>query len=152
VASDADYWSVLEVPRARLRVTLGWEAAERARPQSIDLRLRVEFARPPRACESDELADTICYAALLEQAQRCCEGREFRLIEHLAHTLLQALRPLLPPGATLELTVSKPHAPVPALREGVRFTLRCAPPSADTPAAVARADQACAGQEKEIQR
>jgi 7,8-dihydroneopterin aldolase/epimerase/oxygenase len=119
--------SVLELQRARLRVRLGWEAAERARPQAVDLGVRIEFAAPPRACRSDQLGDTVCYAALIERAQQACEGREFRLIEHLAQTLLEAVQALLPAAAAVELTVSKPHAPVPALAGGVRFSLRCEP-------------------------
>jgi dihydroneopterin aldolase len=115
---------VLEVRAVRLRARLGWSAEERSRPQAIDLSLRVEFAGLPQACETDELGDTACYAQLVERARSVCAAREFRLVEHLAQILIRELRELVPKGAALELTVSKPHTPVVGLRGGVHFTLR----------------------------
>jgi FolB domain-containing protein len=110
--------------RARLRVCLGWSDEERAQPQAVDLTIRIEFAAPPPACRTDVLADTVSYVDLIERAQAACGARPFRLIEHLAQTLAADLRSLLPAGAALELTVSKPYPPVPWQNEGVHFTLR----------------------------
>jgi dihydroneopterin aldolase len=110
--------------RARLRVHLGWSDEERAQPQAVDVAIRIEFAAPPPACRTDVLADTVSYVDLIERAQATCGARPFRLIEHLAHALSADLRSLLPTGAALELTVSKPYPPVSWQNEGVHFTLR----------------------------
>jgi dihydroneopterin aldolase len=116
--------AVLEVRGVRFRACLGWSAGERARPQEVEVGVRLEFAALPRACKTDELSDTVCYAQLLECAERVCTGREFRLVEHLAHVLADELRKEIPAGAALELTVTKLHAPLPYLHGGVHFTLR----------------------------
>jgi dihydroneopterin aldolase len=118
---------VLEVREARLRARLGWEEQERARPQTLELSLRLEFAQLPRACESDRLADTVCYAELVERAREICARGEYRLVEHLARVLADALWPLLPAGTALELTLAKPEPPIAELQGGVRFTLRLDP-------------------------
>ncbi len=115
---------VLEVRGARMHARVGWSPGERARMQIVELALRVEFPVLPRACETDELADTVCYAQLLERAEGVCAGREFRLVEHLAHVLAERLHEMLPQGARLELTVTKPHPPLPRLHGGVHFTVR----------------------------
>jgi 7,8-dihydroneopterin aldolase/epimerase/oxygenase len=113
----------LEIGAARLRVRLGCGEAERALPQDVDLAVRVAFAALPRACESDELGDTVCYAKLVEQARELCAGREFRTVEHLAYTIARRLRGELPADARLEVRVTKLHPPIAELEGGVSFAL-----------------------------
>jgi dihydroneopterin aldolase len=115
---------VLEVRGARLSARLGWGEQERSRAQAVDLTLRLEFASLPRACETDQLADTVCYAQLIERARAVCAKGEFRLVEHLAQVLADELQPLLPGGTALELTLGKVQPPLPELAGGVHFTLR----------------------------
>ena len=79
--------SVLEFRGARLDVRLGCSAEERAVPQAVDLDLAVRFAELPSACETDKLEGTVCYADLIHAARDACAGREFRLVERLAHEL-----------------------------------------------------------------
>ena len=115
--------AVLEFNGARLSVRLGCGAEERARPQPVDLDVAIRFAELPSACESDKLGDTVCYAALIEAARAAVAGREFHLVERLAHELCATLRPLVPPGAELWLRVTKLHPPVLGLSGGVAFSL-----------------------------
>jgi dihydroneopterin aldolase len=115
--------TVLAFEELRLRVRLGCGERERATPQGVALGLSIRFAEPPPACHSDRLEETVCYAELAEAATKCCAGREFRTIEHLAHQIWQALLPLLPPGAVLGLRVTKLRPPVRGLRRGVSFTI-----------------------------
>lgn len=114
---------VLEFRGARLDVRLGCSDAERARPQAVDLDVAVRFAELPRACESDDLSHTVCYADLIDAARAACAGREFKLVERLAHELHARLRPLVPAGAALWLRVTKLHPPVEGLAGGVSFAL-----------------------------
>jgi dihydroneopterin aldolase len=115
--------SLLEFRGARLAVRLGCGADERATPQAVDLDVAVRFAEVPPACESDKLEDTVCYADLIAAARARVAGREFQLVERLAHELLGVIRPLVPPGAELWLRVTKLRPPVPDLAGGVAFSL-----------------------------
>lgn len=115
--------TTLEIPAIRLAVRLGCEAAERAAPQAVDLALGIDFAAPPDACATDELAGTVCYASLAEHVRAFCAAREFRLVERLAAELREVVRTHLPRDARLALTVTKVAPPVPGLAGGVRFTL-----------------------------
>jgi len=115
--------AVLGFRGARLEVRLGCTASERARPQAVDLDLSVRFAELPGACTSDDLEDTVCYAELIEAARSVCAGREFQLLERLAHELFRRLQPLVPPGAELWLRATKLHPPVDGLTGGVAFSL-----------------------------
>jgi dihydroneopterin aldolase len=115
--------SILEFRGARLEVRLGCSEAERARPQPVDLDLAVRFAELPIACASDKLEDTLCYAELIDAARAACAGREFHLVERLAHELFGHLRALVPPGAELWLRTTKLRPPVVGLTGGVAFSL-----------------------------
>lgn len=114
---------VLEFRGARLDVRLGCSADERASTQAVDLDLAVRFSELPSACETDKLEGTICYAELLGAARAACAGREFHLVERLAHELFATLRPRIPPGAELWLRATKVHPPVKGLTGGVAFSL-----------------------------
>lgn len=83
----------------------------------------MRFRVLPDACASDRLEDTVCYAELIEAARKACAGREFALVERLAHQLFLALRPLVPPGADLWLRATKLRPPVEGLSGGVAFSL-----------------------------
>jgi dihydroneopterin aldolase len=115
--------AVLEFRGARLDVRLGCSEAERAAPQPVDLDLAVRFPAPPPACASDRLEDTVCYAELIEAARKLCAGREFALVERLAHELFTHLRGLVPAGAELWLRATKLRPPVDGLSGGVAFAL-----------------------------
>jgi dihydroneopterin aldolase len=115
--------SILEFRGARLEVRLGCSAEERATPQAVDLDLAVRFRELPSACESDELEDTLCYAELIDAAREVCAGREFHLVERLAHELFGRLRTLIPNDAELWLRATKLNPPVSGLSGGVAFSL-----------------------------
>jgi dihydroneopterin aldolase len=115
--------AILEFRRARLSVRLGCSPEERAAPQPVDLDVAIAFASPPAACASDRLEDTVCYADLIELARQAVSGREFHLVEHLAHELFARLRALAPADARLWLRVNKIAPPVEGLAGGVAFSL-----------------------------
>jgi len=115
---------ILELDRARLSARLGTTAEERAEPQSVDLCVKIRFARAPAACQTDDLADTVCYASLVESAKRLFAEREFRLLEYMGQQLVELFRKQLPAGAEVEVAVTKVSSPVDELHGGVRFRLR----------------------------
>jgi dihydroneopterin aldolase len=105
----------------------GVELEERLEPQPIevDVELEMDLARPSA---SDDLADTIDYAAVFSLVGEIVEGQSFRLLEALAGAIAQAVvrahgtdEPRL---ASVEVRVRKPQAPLPGDFEAVEITVR----------------------------
>ena len=121
----------------------GVELEERLEPQPIevDVELEMDLARP---AESDELGDTIDYAAVFELAREIVEERSFRLLEALAgevaHAVVAAHGTDEPRLASVEVRVRKPQAPLPGDFEAVEVSVRrpgASGPGASGPAASA---------------
>jgi len=106
-----------------LQVRLGHGAEERAESQRVEIRIRIRFAAPPAAVESDRLEDTVDYGALVARMRAVVEGREFRMVEHLAGELFQALRAEIARENALELRVRKVAPPVPEITGGAEVVL-----------------------------
>jgi dihydroneopterin aldolase len=100
----------------------GVGADERAAPQPIevDLLLWLDLSR---AAASDDLADTVDYAAAFEVARRIVEGRSFHLLEALGGAIADAVLAAFPVDE-LEVRVRKPKAPLPGAFETVEVRLR----------------------------
>lgn len=113
----------LTIDDLELWVHLGCSDGERATPQPVLLSLALRFDAPPRACESDELVDTICYAELSDVARTVTSAREFNTVESMAWEIARSLRERLPGSVRLTLRLAKPRAPVPGLRGGVAFAI-----------------------------
>ncbi len=102
---------------------------ERMEPQPIevDVEMALDLSRP---AESDELADTVDYAAVFTTVAGIVEGQSFRLLEALAATIADAILADQPVDA-VEVRVRKPKAPLPGAFDTVEVTLRR--PSGGTP-------------------
>jgi 7,8-dihydroneopterin aldolase/epimerase/oxygenase len=114
---------VLRLGRLHATARLGHEAAERAQPQEVVMSVTVEFASPPAACHSDRLEDTLCGAELCAALARVCQSGEYALIEHLAERLHAAARALAPPGARVEIELTKVAPPIVGLAGGMTFVI-----------------------------
>lgn len=95
---------------------------EQGRPQpfEVDVELEVELAR---AAETDDLEDTVDYAAVAEAVVRVVESEQHHLLERLAARIAEVCKAddrVL--GATV--TVRKLHPPVRALLDHVGVTVR----------------------------
>ena len=114
------FYSSLTLKRLELAVTLGWPDAERRQKQLIYLDIHLRFLEKPKACESDQLADTICYNHLTEQLFTQLADKKFHLLEHLIQSLYEMIRSHLPQTVQLALRVTK-YPDIPGLKEGVAF-------------------------------
>lgn len=67
----------------RVLTRLGWTDDERAEPQAVlvDLDLEIDASR---SSGSDDLADTVDYAAVVSEVSAYVSSRETRLLERLA--------------------------------------------------------------------
>lgn len=95
---------------------------ERQRGQSfvIDLTLEVDLAE---AAASDDLVATVDYGELARQVADAASGGPYQLLETVAgHVLEVALAD--PRVQAAEVTVEKPHAPLPVPAGSVSVTLR----------------------------
>ena len=114
---------VLRLADLRARVRLGCDAAERQQPQEVSIDVAVELSRPPAACRTDRLEDTLCGARLAESLVRVCESGQYALIEHLAEQLHAAARALAPGAAAISLELNKLHPPIDRLHGGMSFRI-----------------------------
>lgn len=124
-AQQRKFAAVLSFDAARLDVRIGVTAEERAKPQPIDLSVRVGFLEAPPGCQTDQLSDTVCYEKLVLRARKYIQKKEFFLIERLAFELHQDLHSAIVGDAELWLSVQKIHPPVENLAGGVRFAYGC---------------------------
>ena len=105
----------------------GVELEERLerQPSDVDVELEMDLSRP---ADSDELGDTIDYAAVFELVRSIVEGRSFRLLEALAGEIARAV--VAAHGADdprlgwVEVRVRKPQAPLPGDFAAVEVTVR----------------------------
>jgi len=120
----------METPGSRDRIAVrgmlflarhGVTLDERLEPQpfEVDVELHKDLSS---ASSTDELADTIDYAALFSLVGTIVEGQSFRLIESLAGTIADSV--LAETDATaVEVRVRKPRAPLPGPFETVEVVI-----------------------------
>lgn len=75
----------------------------------VDLRLSVDLTA---AARSDQLSDTVDYAAIATTVRSAVRTSRWHLIEALAYAIAQELLSL-PRIEAVEITLTKPHAPIP---------------------------------------
>lgn len=97
----------LSVHDLELQVNLGWRNKERAQEQAVLLDLDILLPKPPAACETDQLEDTICYAELAEQIRDEIGVKKYRLIEHLSRDIYDIVKACLPARAKLSVRITK---------------------------------------------
>jgi dihydroneopterin aldolase len=84
----------------------------------VDLQLAIDLAA---AGQSDDLADTLDYAAIAERVQSLAVTKHYQLIEHYAEMLAATMFDM-PQVAQVIVTIHKPAAIPTALKVGVQIT------------------------------
>lgn len=124
----------LILPEIILFPHLGLLPEERANPQEVRLSLEITFAAPLAACLSDDIAGTLCYHHLFDEINALLSHKEFRLIEHLAHTIATVVTEQIHsrtlPAAVVSLNLHKVSLPLAVLPKGASCSLRF---TVDTP-------------------
>ena len=113
--------SILEINKLILPILIGVDKLERLKPQAIEFNISLEFHQTPKACESDNINDAVCYDKLVTLIEGFCSKKEFHLIEHLGYLLHQYLQTNLP-SAKLKLQVCK-TPPIKAIKGNCCFTI-----------------------------
>lgn len=99
----------------RCLIRVGVTAEERRRPQDCRVDVEVE-ADLGRATRSDDLRDTLDYAAIFTAVLALARDEEFALLERFAGRLVEELRRFVPTGA-LVIRVHKLQPPLPGVLE-----------------------------------
>ena len=87
----------------------------------IDLELSIDLAP---AGESDKLADTASYSAIVETATRAFTRKSYRLVEAAAAQVADSLLAAFPARCqSVRITVHKPHAPIAAIFNDVGVSI-----------------------------
>ncbi|PHQ80202.1 MAG: hypothetical protein COB66_05305 [Coxiella sp. (in: Bacteria)] len=116
-----DTIALLKLTDLKLSVNLGWPDDELAVPQDVFITIEIRYAQLPSACDSDDLAGTLCYDQLSQKLASVVAGKQFRLIERLAQALFNQVMLLLAPDDVLTLSLAK-NPPMDNLA-GAAFTL-----------------------------
>lgn len=90
-----------------LQVNLGWRKQERGKEQAVILDLTLAFPQPPKACLTDELEDTLCYADLIEKIRTAIAHKNFRLLEHLGYDIYHLIKAHVPPTTKISVRITK---------------------------------------------
>lgn len=112
--------SELHIHNLELYLNLGWRNKERAQEQAVLLDIDFYFPAPPKACNTDNLEDTICYAKLIEEIRTTISAKHYRLIEHVSADIYQLVKQQLPENVILSLRITK-FPRISGLKQGVSF-------------------------------
>src|SRR3990167_2092669 len=93
-----------------LSVNLGWPHGERVKQQIVTADVTIFFENPPKACMTDQLADTYCYDTLIDKIKNCVALRHFRLLEHLAYEIYHIVKQLASANARVHVALTKKPA------------------------------------------
>lgn len=97
----------------------GLDERDRGQPFLVDVTLEADL---DRAAASDELSDTIDYGPLSRRIAEAATGGPYTLLEAVAGRILDVVMDDDRVSAA-EVTVTKPHAPLPVPTSGVSVTL-----------------------------
>lgn len=86
----------------------------------IDLELELDLTR---ACDSDDLSDTLDYGAVIEKVAGVAAGERWNLIERVAQRVAETALAFEPVGA-VSVTVHKPEAPLETEFADIAVTIR----------------------------
>lgn len=115
--------SSLRIRGVELLVHLGWEDSERDQQQVVLVDIDIRFSELPKACVSDELTDTFCYAELINSLRRQLINRPFHLVEHLTAEIYSLVKSQLMSVNTSSVRISlTKHPSVEGLTGGVCFS------------------------------
>lgn len=101
-----------------LRLNLGLTSLERSKKQIVLLQIKITFPKKPLACTSNDIKDTVCYAALIKKIQEFCKNKKFILIEELGEQLLTIIKNNVPKKCKIHLQVQKKR-PLPELLNSI---------------------------------
>ena len=80
---------------------------EHIKKTPVVVKVKIDFQNPPKACDSDQLADTVCYDHLTQYIEKTFREKHFELVEHACKTLFDGLKSLIKVSANIEVKITK---------------------------------------------
>lgn len=112
----------LTIKKLEFSLNLGWGEKERAQKQNVFVDIQLFFSKPPKACETDELSDTVCYDTLIQQLKNKIQAKEFCLVEHVAQNIYHVTQSILNSKNEIKIKIFITKFPtISGLTEGVCF-------------------------------
>jgi 7,8-dihydroneopterin aldolase/epimerase/oxygenase len=112
--------TILLINKLRVLVKIGVTRDERSNPQEIFIKVKIKRSNKPKACETDNINDAVCYDSLSKKVSEYCADNEFNLVECLANGLFELISDIFfynaingkNNGITITITVyKKPQIP-----------------------------------------
>nr|AIA12976.1 dihydroneopterin aldolase [uncultured bacterium] len=107
----------------RLWAHLGCSPEERHHLQAVGIDIQLVFVDSPKAIETDELEDTICYYKITKAIEAVVASKPFHLIEHMAKSVYDVIVKTIPKDllSKIEVKVCKVSPPMAGVLGGVSF-------------------------------
>lgn len=99
--------SMLEINRLMLPIHIGTTEQERMISQDIEFNITIIFLSLPKACESLNVDDTVCYGILTQNIIDFCKDKHFFLIEQLCYELYKYLQQIIKIDSQIKLKICK---------------------------------------------
>ncbi|AZL16207.1 dihydroneopterin aldolase [Rickettsiales endosymbiont of Stachyamoeba lipophora] len=107
-----------------LDLHIGITNQERAISQPIQIDLEIILLTAPKAFESDNINDTICYHAIYTQVTTFLKSKIFSTLEYLAYNLHSMLKKTNQANEfNINLHISKLHPPISGHNHPITFSL-----------------------------
>ena len=106
------YKSAISLDDMLLKVKLGLTDREKDIPQDIKISFKLFFPDAPKACESDNINDTICYYEIFKAIKEHCAQNSYRLLEYLCHQLYKEIRKMADSSIKIWIKIEKCNPPI----------------------------------------
>jgi len=98
---------IIAIKNLKLSVYLGVYHKEQLNFKEVSVNILLKFLSMPRDCIQDKFKDIICYNALNKILKEETENKRYRLIEHLAYSLISKVKKELNTPADIILNIDK---------------------------------------------
>ena len=98
---------IIAIKNIKLSVYLGVYYEEQLNFNNVNINILLKFLSIPRGCVQDTFEDIVCYSALNKVLKEETKNKRYKLIEHLAYTLISKIKKELNTPADILLNIEK---------------------------------------------
>lgn len=113
--------SSLYIRNLELQVYLGWPHRERLKKQIVMVDITINYLKPPEACKTDHLNNTLCYSEVITAILAKVSNQKFHLVEYVTQEIYSVVKSYLPVHATAIVQLTK-RPTVRGFQGDVQFT------------------------------